>query len=55
MSDTLMPEMDGFRFCREVKQDIQLQHVPFIFCQAENTDQKDEKLAQASASLMYMV
>ena len=35
LSDTKMPEMDGFDFCRALKQDPKLAAIPFIFLTAQ--------------------
>ncbi|MCP4268745.1 MAG: response regulator [Candidatus Brocadiaceae bacterium] len=45
ISDILMPVMDGFMFCDNVKKDEQLRNVPFIFSSASFVGEKDEELA----------
>ena len=34
--DVMMPEMDGLEVCRQLKADPALQHVPVIFCSAQD-------------------
>ena len=44
IADILMPRMDGYRLCREVRRSPSLRHLPFIFCSATFTEPEDEQL-----------
>ncbi|HEY5392667.1 MAG TPA: response regulator, partial [Hanamia sp.] len=37
--DVMMPEMDGFEFCKIVKSDFEYSHIPIILLTAKNTIQ----------------
>lgn len=39
ISDIMMPEMDGFEFCKIVKSDFEYSHIPVILLTAKNTIQ----------------
>jgi hypothetical protein len=45
ISDILMPHMDGYRFCQEVRKIEDLEKIPFIFYTSTYTSSGDEKLA----------
>jgi hypothetical protein len=55
VSDILMPQMDGFQFCREVKEQPELRGIPFIFYTATYTDPKDEELCLSLGAARFMI
>ena len=55
VSDILMPEMDGYGFCKAVKQNINLQKIPFIFYTATYTSAQDERFAMTLGASKFLV
>jgi diguanylate cyclase (GGDEF)-like protein len=45
ISDVLMPRMDGYRLCNEIRKHSQLYHLPIIIYTSTYTSPGDEKLA----------
>lgn len=43
ISDIMMPEMDGFELCKNIKSDFELSHIPVILLTAKNTLQSKIK------------
>jgi light-regulated signal transduction histidine kinase (bacteriophytochrome)/CheY-like chemotaxis protein len=54
ISDILMPNMDGFRLCHEVRKSERLHAIPFIIYTATYTSPDDMKLAQTVGADKYL-
>jgi len=39
ISDIMMPRMDGYEFCKSIKQDSELDHIPLIFLTAKSSEE----------------
>lgn len=54
ISDILMPRMDGYRLCAEVRRDPKLQSIPFIFFTATYNSPADAKLGYDMGADKYL-
>lgn len=54
LSDVLMPDIDGFRFCRELQLDPELAAIPVILRSAAFLDEEDRNLALAMGAYAYI-
>lgn len=54
ISDILMPVIDGFQFCRTVREDPAFSHIPFIFYTASYTEEKDRKFGLSIGADEYI-
>ncbi len=55
VSDVVMPGMDGFQFCREVKSSPATRDIPFVFFTAVYTEAKDEQFALSLGAAGFLV
>lgn len=55
ISDILMPQMDGFELCHEVKNRPALRQIPFIFYTATYTEKKDEELGLRLGASRFLI
>jgi CheY-like chemotaxis protein len=54
LSDILMPRMDGYRLCHEIRTNIRLRDLPFVIYTSTYTSLSDEKLAHSVGADKYL-
>ncbi|MFA6433230.1 MAG: response regulator [Elusimicrobiales bacterium] len=54
ISDVMMPEMDGFLFCREIKEDEELKGIPVILYTATHPEKDEEELAHSLGASKFI-
>jgi PAS domain S-box-containing protein len=55
VTDILMPVMDGFALCRQVKSDDRLKQIPFVFYTATYTEPKDIELGLRLGAARFLL
>jgi PAS domain S-box-containing protein len=55
ISDIMMPHIDGFELCRQLKNDFHLAKIPIIFYTASFLEEQDRQLAQALGVAEFIV
>ena len=55
ISDILMPRMDGYQFCYEVRASETFRHLPFIFYTSSYTSSSDEKLGLEMGADKFLI
>ena len=54
ISDILMPQMDGYRLCLEVRRDPRYQHLPFVLYTSTYNSPADRSLATSAGADAYV-
>jgi PAS domain S-box-containing protein/diguanylate cyclase (GGDEF)-like protein len=54
ISDILMPRMDGYRLCLEVRRDARLHQLPFVLYTSTYNSPADRKLAESAGADAYI-
>ncbi|MCF8127648.1 MAG: response regulator, partial [Deltaproteobacteria bacterium] len=55
ISDIMMPVMNGFKLCYEIKRDPVLCRIPFIFYTATFVEKRDEELAMSLGASRFVI
>ncbi|WP_207422491.1 hybrid sensor histidine kinase/response regulator transcription factor [Desertivirga brevis] len=53
ISDVMMPDMDGIKFCKLVKNEMEISHIPFMMLTAKNTLQSEIEGVESGADYYF--
>lgn len=53
ISDVMMPHMDGREFCKLLKEDIEINHIPFVMLTAKNSTEAEIEGVESGADLYF--
>src|SRR3984893_17761599 len=55
LSDILMPRMDGYRLCHEIRTNIRLRDLPIVIYTSTYNSPSDEKMARSLGADRYLI
>lgn len=55
LSDIMMPGLDGFRLCLEVRKDARLQELPVVLMTSSYIDEEDRQLARQAGATSFVL
>ncbi|MDH5544898.1 MAG: response regulator [Gammaproteobacteria bacterium] len=55
ISDVLMPVMDGYELCKNLKSNVSTKHIPIVFYTATYTEERDKRLGLSLGASHFLI